>query len=274
MPENAFNLDAYLKRIGYSGPRVPTREVLDGVHLAHATHIPFENLDILLGRGILLDSRSLQAKLVHNRRGGYCFEQNLLLAEALELLGFTVTRLAARVRWGAEKPRPRTHMLLRVDLDGLPFLADVGFGGWGLLRPIPLVPDREDHQFSWPYRLAEEAEVWVLQALLEGAWTDLYSFTMEPQLLVDYELASYFVSTHPTSPFTRIIIAQRPSPQSRAVLRDRELTVTSPDGTTTRTIADDHELPEVLSSVFGLDFPPETRFQPGAGESPGPVSPQ
>src|SRR5690349_15099497 len=128
-----LDLDAYLDRIGYAGPRLPTRRVLEGLHLAHTTHVPFENLDILLGRPIRLDLDSLQAKLVRDRRGGYCFEQNTLFAAGLEQMGFAVTRLAARVRFGASRLLPRTHMLLRVDVEGEPFLADVGFGGSGLL---------------------------------------------------------------------------------------------------------------------------------------------
>src|SRR5215469_1149692 len=94
----ALDLGAYQARIGYSGACVPTPEVLAELHLAHATHIPFENLDIQLGRPIHLDLESLQSKLVRDGRGGYCFEQNTLFAAALETLGFPVTRLAARVR--------------------------------------------------------------------------------------------------------------------------------------------------------------------------------
>src|SRR5215471_14344829 len=132
-----FDLPAYLRRIGYAGDLSPSRKTLDAVHLAHATHIPFENLDILLGRPIRLDLASLQAKLVAGRRGGYCFEQNALFAAVLEQLGFAVTRLAARVRFRTDRVLARTHMTLRVDVDGVPLLADVGFGGEGPMRPVP-----------------------------------------------------------------------------------------------------------------------------------------
>src|ERR1700756_4948956 len=98
-----MDLKAYSARIGYTGAFAPTAETLAELHLAHATHIPFENADILLGRPIRLDQESLQAKLVAQRRGGYCFEQNLLFAAALEELGFRVTRLAARVRYEATR---------------------------------------------------------------------------------------------------------------------------------------------------------------------------
>src|SRR5262245_30890771 len=136
--EIALDLDAYLARIGYTGDLTPTLKTLRGLHLAHATHIPFENLDILLGRSIELDLASLQSKLVARRRGGYCFEQNTLFAAALETVGFPVTRLGARVLMGTDHIRPRTHMLLGVTADGAEWLADVGFGGEGLIWPILL----------------------------------------------------------------------------------------------------------------------------------------
>lgn len=154
-----FDLDAYCSRIGYAGERTPTAGVLEELHLAHATHIPFENLDILLGKPIRLDLASLQAKLIRGKRGGYCFEQNTLFAAALERIGFRVTRLAARVGAGATRVLPRTHMLLRVEAEEAAWLADVGFGGDGLLRPLPFVPGPECRQYGWTYRLAKEHDL-------------------------------------------------------------------------------------------------------------------
>jgi N-hydroxyarylamine O-acetyltransferase len=256
-----FDLAAYLSRIDYGGERTPTTGVLSELHLAHATHIPFENLDIQLGRPIRLDLESLQAKLVRGFRGGYCFEQNTLFAGALEQLGFRVTRLAARVRFGATRPLPRTHMLLRVEAEGSPWLADVGFGGEGLLKPLPLAPDHPVQQFGRTYRLQEEPGLWVLQALQRGMWLDYYAFTLEPQLPVDYEPANWFTSTHPDSIFVRTLTAQRQTPEVRFVLRQREFTVIRGDDTETRTLADNEELLRVLAETFGLAFPADTRFR-------------
>src|SRR5262249_30167187 len=134
-----LDLDAYLSRIGYAGPREPTADVLRDVHFAHACSVPFENLDIQLGRPILLDLPSVQDKLVRRKRGGYCFEQNTLLAAVLELLGFEVTAFAARVRLGAASLLPRTHMVLRVRAGAEYFLADVGFGAETILSPQPWI---------------------------------------------------------------------------------------------------------------------------------------
>jgi N-hydroxyarylamine O-acetyltransferase len=254
---DTLDLDAYLRRIGYAGPRQPTPAVLAELHLAHTTHVPFENLDPLLGRPVRLDLGSLQAKLVRDRRGGYCFEQNTLFAAALEAFGFRVTRLAARVRQGTTIVRPRTHMLLKVDAGGEPWLADVGFGHAGLLRPIPLVPGQPARQFLWTYRVVEEAGLLVLQLLHGSEWQDLYAFTTEPQYPVDYELANYFTSTHPDSIFVRTLTAQLAAPEACHVLRGRELSVERADGTSSRMLADDEELRQVLRGTFGIDLPPE-----------------
>jgi N-hydroxyarylamine O-acetyltransferase len=257
--DSTLDLDAYFARVGHAGGLSPTLPVLEALHLAHATHIPFENLDVLLGRPIRLDLESLQAKLVRGRRGGYCFEQNLLFAAVLERVGFGVTRLAARVRLGATRLLPRTHMLLAVDVGGEPWLADVGFGGDGLLGPLPLAPDRPVRQYDRTYRLVGEPGGTALQMSRGEGWLDLYAFTTEPQHLVDYELANYFVSTHPESIFVRTLTAQRPTPEVRYALRNRTLTMERNGTTTARTVEDD-ELLRVLSETFGLDFPPGTRF--------------
>ena len=165
-PAGTLDLDAYLRRIDYGGALEPQLPALQALHLAHATHIPFENLDILLGRPIRLDLESLQAKLVAGGRGGYCFEQNTLFAAALRALGFEVTLLAARVRFGATRVLPRTHMVLKVASEGAEWLADVGFGAAGLLLPVRFGDGEEVRQFAWTYRLIEEDGQWVLRSLL------------------------------------------------------------------------------------------------------------
>jgi N-hydroxyarylamine O-acetyltransferase len=257
----AIDLDAYFARTGYAGPRRPTKVVLDELHLAHATHIPFENLDVLLGRPIRLDLPSLQGKLVRGKRGGYCFEQNVLFAAVLEQLGFAVTRLAARVRLGTQSLLPRTHMLLAVEVDGGRWLADVGFGAEGLLHPVPLVSGQAVRQFAWTYRVVEDAGLWVLQASHREAWQDLYAFTLEPHYLADYEMASYYVSTHPESIFVRTLTAQLPTPQVRYALRNLELATDRGDEMQTRKLTED-ELVGVLAATFGLEFPVGIRLAP------------
>ncbi len=255
-----LDLEAYLQRIGYSGGLEPTVETLTALHRAHVLSIPFENLDILLGRPIRLDLASLQAKLVRDRRGGYCFEQNALFAAVLEHLGFAVTGLAARVSMGEERTTPRTHMILAVDIAGTRWLADVGFGGDTLLDPIPFDDDGPVQQGAWAFRLADDGDVRVLWGLRADGWLDLYSFTQEPQLPVDYEVANHYTSTWPRSPFVTKIIAQRSGLDERWMLIDDELRVERPDGTERWTVASDAERLSTLDERFGLVFPDGTRF--------------
>jgi N-hydroxyarylamine O-acetyltransferase len=133
-----FDIQSYLGRVGCTGVQGTDLAVLQELHAAHVAAIPFENLDVVLGRPILLDMRSLQEKIVRGGRGGYCFEQNTLFAGALRALGFRVLTLEARVRPpGAAQILPRTHMVLQVDLHGSAWLADVGFGVDGPIYPVP-----------------------------------------------------------------------------------------------------------------------------------------
>jgi N-hydroxyarylamine O-acetyltransferase len=193
-----FDLEAYLQRIG--APRDPT---LAEVHRAHVTAIPFENLDPQAGIPVELDPTALQRKLVHERRGGYCFEHNLLLATALTELGAEVEPMLARVRWGAPVGtiRGRTHLLLRVTIDGEVWHADVGFGAGTLMEPIPFGPSGVHEQWGWRFRVVPEGAELVLQAEDTGSWRDVYAFEPEPCPLIDIELSNWYTATHPKSGF-------------------------------------------------------------------------
>lgn len=258
-----LDLPAYLRRVGYQGAVEPTRPALEALHLAHATHIPFENLDILLGREVALDLASIQAKLVGQRRGGYCFEHNLLFAAVLREFGFEPTLLAARVRHRTTAVLPRTHMLLLVEAEGSRWLADVGFGGEGLLLPVPFGSGGEVKHYAWTYRVIEEAgsSTWVLQSRRNDAWLDLYAFSLEPQHAVDYEIANHYMSTHPSSRFVQTLTVQLPGPEKRMILRNRELIEDRGEVVAQRALTDDDELLQILQQTFGLCFPPGTRFR-------------
>lgn len=255
-----IDLNAYLDRIAYSGPREPTLSTLTALHAAHVVAIPFENLDILLGHGIDLDLAALERKMVADRRGGYCFEQNTLFRAALEELGFTVSSLAARVQVGATAVRPRTHMLLLVEAESERHLADVGFGGGGLVVPVPLVEGRETWLGGLGHRLRREGEIWVLEGNTEGAWSDFYAFTLEAQHPADFVMANHFTSTFPSSPFVNNLTVQRSWLGGWVVLRNRDLTLREGGVTTAETIRDPEHLLEVLRDRFGLEFPAGTRF--------------
>ncbi len=254
-----LELGAYLRRIGLEVSPTVDPAGLKALHLAHATSIPFENLDIQMGLPIRLDLDSLQAKLVGRRRGGYCFEHNTLFLAVLEALGFEAFPCEARVRLGAMEVLPRTHMLLIVRLGGAPWLCDVGFGGEGLLHPVPL--DGGAHaQFLNAYRVGEEGVLRVLQSFHHGAWEDLYAFEPEPRFPVDFELANHYTSTHPGSRFLKTLTAQLPGSMVRRILRNRSYVELRGDQAEGRELAPEEVIP-MLEEAFGIEVPEGAGFR-------------
>ncbi|MFF7973375.1 arylamine N-acetyltransferase [Streptomyces sp. NPDC007905] len=263
-----FDLDAYLERIGWEGGRQVRLGTLRGVHLAHALSIPFENLDALGGQAPSLAPADLLAKLVRGRRGGYCYEHNTLLRLALEALGFRVTGLAGRVVLGAQTPesRPRTHMMLRVEVPGepQPYLADVGFGAAGaLLAPVPLTVGEEFEGAGRRHRLVHlpydgPLELWALQVYDRDArdWVSQYAFTLEPFGAPDFEVFNWHVATNPRSPFTRRPYLQRTTPERHLALDGARLVETRTDGTVTeRRLTGEAEARRVMAEEFGITVP-------------------
>lgn len=204
-----------------------------------------------------LNLAALQQKLIHEKRGGYCFEQNLLLRAVLLALGFEVKNLAARVLWNlpAEIITPRSHMLLQVTVDGAPCLADVGFGGLTLTTPIALVPDIEQSTSHEPFRLTKTDHIYILQAKIRQEWQSLYQFDLQEQQLPDYEMSNWYVSTHPNSLFVNNLIVARPDFNCRYALQNNQFAVHYLDGQTERHIlSTTAELRAALENYFGLNL--------------------
>ncbi|HEX6535821.1 MAG TPA: arylamine N-acetyltransferase [Gemmatimonadaceae bacterium] len=253
-----MDLDAYLRRIDYRGAREPTLAVLRAIHEHHTRAIPFENLNPLLGWPVRLDIASLERKLVHERRGGFCFEHNLLLRHALDAIGFRTTGLAARVRWNLppEATMPRTHMLLLVRVGAERYIADVGFGGMTPTTPLRFEADVEQPTTHEPYRLARAGDAYVMQAGVRGEWKSLYQFDLQEQALEDYQMASWYLTHHPDSRFVTGLIASRVDRGRRHVLRNAELATHVLHGETERrALASAAELRGVLKDTFHLDLP-------------------
>jgi N-hydroxyarylamine O-acetyltransferase len=248
-----FDLGAYLARIGLDG-RPPLAEV----HRAHGRSIPFENLDPYLGTPASLAIEDIERKLVRDRRGGYCFEQNLLLKAALEALGAEVEMFLARVRLGAQPGvlRPRSHLVLGVRKDGAEWHADVGFGMGTLFEPLPFGAGREHEQSGWRYRVVRDGAELVLQTHALEGWVDLYAFLEHPVPLIDVETVNWWVCTNPRSPFvTGMVVGVQRDDGLRTTLSDRDglmLSERTPAGTT-ETLLDPRELPEILADRFGLE---------------------
>ncbi len=261
-----IDLDAYFARIGYTGPREPTLATLQGLVARHTATLPFENLDVLLGRPIRLDVASIQQKLIGAGRGGYCFEQNGLFFHVLVALGYRVAPLSARVRW--QRPRDftpaRTHMFVRVELDGGAWLADVGVGGVSPTAPLRLVEAEVQPTPHDRRRLVREDGRWFHQVSFGAGvdWLDVCEFTLEEMPPIDQELANWFTSAHPQSHLKDKLIVSRAAPEGvRLNLLNHDFTTRFSDGrSVTRHLESAEELLAVLADNFGLHFPPETRF--------------
>lgn len=255
---SAIDLDHYFRRIGYDGAPAPSLETLRALHRLHPQAIPFENLDPLLGRPVRLDMDALQAKLIHGRRGGYCYEHNLLFWQVLKALGFRATGLAGRVLWNrpACAVTPRSHMLLRVEIDGATWLADVGFGGLTMTAPLRLDPGVAQETPHEAWRILAEGADFLMQARIGDAWESLYRFDLQEQFAVDYEIVNYYLSTHPASHFRATLMAARTAPDARSALLNDRLTVRHRDGSTERRrLAGAQALIDTLEHCFGIAVP-------------------
>jgi N-hydroxyarylamine O-acetyltransferase len=252
------DLDAYFARLGYDGPVEPRLRTLERLHALHVEKIPFENLSPLLGEPVRLDIESLQDKLLHRRRGGWCFEQNVLLAQVLEDIGFDVTRLAARVRWTVppERITPRSHMLLLVKLAEGDYIADVGFGGITLTAPLKLEAGIEQKTPHEVYRLVAQDCGYRLEARFAGEWHALHTFDLVRQQLVDYEVSNFYLSHHPESHFLKQVVAARAEPSRRHALRGIRYAIHHSDGRTERReVRDVAQYRDLLEGPFQIRLP-------------------
>ena len=265
----SFDLDAYLARIGLAERPQPTAEGLALLQRAHRLSIPFENLDILLGRGIAIDSASVFAKLVTARRGGYCFEQNRLFGDALDALEFVSRPLLARVWLGTEAPPPpRTHTLSLVTIDGQDWIADPGFGG-SYAPPMPLA-DGETAQAPDGARfrlMRDPLHGWMLEregdsATTDGrgggsGWQPQFSFGLDHVFTSDLVLSNHWTSTAPESRFRQLRIASIVLPQGFASLTDRAYRRRNGDKEASAEIDDARVYRMRMSLLFGIDLTAE-----------------
>jgi N-hydroxyarylamine O-acetyltransferase len=256
------DLGAYFDRIGYHGTPRPNLDTLRVLVELHPAAIPFEAIDVLLDRGIDISPQAVDAKLIERRRGGYCYEQNGLFARVLQVIGFDVEAMASHVRWMSEPGTPLpplTHRVLRVTIDGIPWLADVGFGSC-----VPTAPLRMDITDPQPtqhetFRVVPMGPQRLVQALVDGEWKPVYSIAAEPWLEGQYEMANWYTSTHPTSHFRHRLIVTRTTPDARYILADGRMTIRRPDGTAEKRYLDADQIMEALGSIFLLPVEAEWR---------------
>ncbi|HEX9807959.1 MAG TPA: arylamine N-acetyltransferase [Alteraurantiacibacter sp.] len=258
-----IDLEAYFRRIGYSGGRTVDLETLAALQEHHVTAIAFEAIDVLLDRGVDISPVAVETKLVGRRRGGYCYEQNGLFRQVLEALGFEVEPLIARVNWmmPANSPlRPPTHMALRVTIGGTAWLADTGFGSC-----VPTAPLRLDSRNPQPtrhetFRLMPMDDELQLEVAIAGGWAPLYRLLGARQRDVDFEPANWYTATHPGSHFRHRLIVTRTTPQARHILAGARLTVRHAGGTSERRLLGADAIERELAERFLL--PVEAEWRP------------
>lgn len=253
--DTSLDIAAYLNRIQVTQTPSVTIEFLRVLHRQHVFHVPFENLDIHLGKMISLAPADLFEKVVRKRRGGYCFELNGLFQLLLEALGFQVYSTAARVLFGTETIPPRSHRLLIVTLDGEDWVVDVGFGAFGLLEPIPLAVSLEHCQFTDRFRLERDPLLgFVFQSYHDNSWHNQYAFTPDLHHPIDFTFANYYHSHSPHSIFTQKRLCQLPTPEGRKRLDGNTLSQTVNGTTQPMPLTSEQDFLHALKTHFDIDL--------------------
>ena len=250
-----MDIKKYFERIGFTASPEPTLEVLQDIHHLHPLAIAFENITAFTGAPVSLEPEVVFDKLVTQGRGGYCFEQNLLLATVLRNVGFEVSTHAARVIWnGIEKTQaPRTHMLLKVTIDGVDWIADVGFGGLTMTAALQLETEAEQPSPHESFRITRDGDHWLLAARLGDAWKPMYVFDLSHQQPADFALANYFVATHPESRFVQNLVMARPYRNGRHAFLNTTWTKYSREGIKTeKDLTDAAEILTLMEEIFKI----------------------
>lgn len=268
MNAHRIDIDVYLGRIGYKGVVRPTLDLLRELQRLHLQRIPFETLGSLLQEPVSLDLSMLEHKVLRNHRGGHCFELNLLFLRLLQELGFAVRGLTGRVlmNGSGETEAPRTHMLLLVNVDDVRYLVDVGFG----MAPTgPLRLDSAEQQATphESYMLTKKSGSYMLSMLSGESWRPLYQFDLATMADIDYEVANWYVVTHPESSLRRKLLVARAEPGLRRTFHNGEYTIRRLSGPReSRTIDDPIEAVELLRTGFDLNVPHHPAIVRALGE--------
>jgi N-hydroxyarylamine O-acetyltransferase len=247
-----MDLRAYLDRIGYGGPLTPTADTLRTLHRLHLLTVPFENLDIGLGREIVLDPERFVHKIVCRHRGGFCYELNGAFATLLTAAGFHVTLLSARV--ANEKGvagKEFDHLTLRIDLEES-WLADVGFGD-NFLEPLRLTSQIEQRDTVGSFRFVETGERWRLERRHpDGFWRPQYDFSFQPRQLSEFAGMCHYHQTSPDSHFTRNRVCSLATPKGRVTLSGMRLILTTDARKEEQELATETAWHSALAEHFGI----------------------
>lgn len=258
MAPQAFPIDLYLKRIGLNTLPSPNVEGLHSLAKAQSSGITFENLDVLANIPIRIDLESISEKILKSGRGGYCFELNGLLGNALQAAGFTFEPRLARVTYRRPEPGPKTHLVYVVKIENQNWLVDVGFGGPGLIEPALFEANTEFEQNGTLFRFVlEKNGEFHLQRKTMDEWIGIYMVTHEPVMPIDLEVVNHFVSTWERSPFRSIFMCVSPRKNGVLTIHGQDLVHLDHNlnAVARRTIQDLADLKEIMNSQFHIQVP-------------------
>lgn len=252
MHSDNFDLSAYFRRINYGGQAAADSATLHAIMRHQLFSIPFENLDVQAGKVVSMVPEEIASKLLHQRRGGYCYELNGLFAMALAALGITYRFVAARPMFYPAR-RPKTHMAVVAEVDGRQWLCDLGFGSYGIRAPMALdMLDTDIMQDFDTFRLSRDARgEYLLQAKVEGEWANQYAFDLSHQEWIDFAPANYLNSTHPDAIFVQKLLVIQHQPEGRAILLGDTLKTITADRVEKQQLTTDN-IAHVLEKRFAL----------------------
>ncbi|VVO42982.1 arylamine N-acetyltransferase family protein [Pseudomonas fluorescens] len=252
------NIELYLQRLGYNVPPAPTLETLRELQLRHTSVFPFETLSTLLQVPVPIDLPSVERKVLHEGRGGYCYELNNLFLALLQQLGYEARGITGRVVMGSPEGvlTARTHRLSVLTLDGIRYISDVGFGGMVPTTPLRLDTEEEQPTPHEPYRITQGEDSYTLRAKVAGEWRALYVFYLQPQSAIDYEVGNWYVSTHKDSPFLGQLMVAKMGQGLRRTLNNGSYALHRMGlESERRELTDADELIELLHSEFAIRVP-------------------
>lgn len=253
----------YLRRLGFDAPPAPTLETLRQLQLRHTGVFPFENLTTLSGDPVLIDLPSIEQKVLHDGRGGYCYELNNLFLALLQALGFDARAISGRVVMGQPEGAwtARTHRLSLVIIDDVRYITDVGFGG--MVPTAPLLLDSRAEQLTphEPYRIDLHVDGFTLRANVAGEWRAMYIFDLQRQEDIDFAVGNWYVSTHPESTFAEQLMVARTGEGGRRTLNNGNFAIHRiGHDSERRQVTDVQELIGLLGSEFGIRVPEQAQL--------------
>lgn len=259
----------YLRALGLQ-QRNPDPAFLIDMTQRHVARFAFSSVGPRLGDDLPLDLDSLYSRIVVQKRGGYCFEQNGLFYEILEELGFAVSLYLCRVIHNQDIHPGLTHRITMVELDGERYVADVGFGPMGPRKPVSMSKTelRDEHRV---FRIAEpRTGEYHMQTLKDGEFYSLYRFELSRYGQMDCELGHFYSHKHPKASFVNDLVASRIMDHEVRSLRNREYWVIAPSGEQKNNVSDAHQLKTILRDEFDIQIS-ESESHDLFGNSPIPA---